>query len=87
MATGTECRLGLGLPCGASYPYRPVYAWQNTATLHPRQAFVLVPCFMLSCEAQALGAASPQEREEKMRSSWKPKGKNALGKETGQAVW
>ena len=62
MATVTECRLGLGPPRRASYPYPPVYAWQSTATLHPQQAFVLVSCFMLSCEAQALGAASPQRK-------------------------
>ena len=32
------------------------------------------------------GQLPPKEKEEEMRSSWKPKGKNALGKETGEAV-
>ena len=64
----------------------PPYAWQSTATPRPRQAFVLVSCFMLSPEPQELEAASPQEGENKMRSSWKQKGKNPLGKEMYIAV-
>ena len=90
MATGTECRLGLGLPCGASYPYRPVYAWQSTATLHPGQVFVLVMFSHVSrylVKLRHWGQLPPKEKEEEMRSSWKPKGKNALGKEIGKAVW
>ena len=38
-------------------------------------------------EEKKIKGDKDEEKEEEMRSSWKPKGKNVLGKEIGKAVW
>ena len=53
---------------------------------HPAPTASVCLSVMFHVKLRHWGQLPPKEKEEEMRSSWKPKGKNALGKETVEAV-
>ena len=54
---------------------------------HPAPRASVCLSVMFHVKLRHGGQLPPKEKEEEMRSSWKPKVKNVLGKEIGKAGW